>query len=168
MVWGCDINNPKAVEKIYRLRQLDPRKAQLSMICKDISQIATYAQQIDNDVFRMLKRNLPGPFTFVLNAGNRLPKSLHNRKKTIGVRVPDTPIVQAIVDSLDRPILSASMRSDDDILEYEVDPEEIYEQFGKLVDLVIDGGIGKRMPSTVVDCTQGEPLILREGGGQLR
>lgn len=165
---GCDLLQPKAIERIYRIRRLDPQKALLTLICRDISQVAEYAHQIDNEVFRLMKKNMPGPFTFILKAGHKLPKTLRNRKGTIGVRIPDHAITQAILEALGRPMLSASLRSDDDVLEYENDPEEMSENFGKLVDLVIDGGVGSRIPSTVVDCTGDEPLVIREGAGELR
>ncbi len=164
---GCDINNNKAVDRICKLRGLDPVKAHLSFICKDISQVAEYAQQIDNQVFRLMKKHLPGPFTFVLNSNNQVPKMFKNRKRTIGVRVPDNNICIAIVEELGRPILTASLKSEDEILEYFTDPIDIYEDYKKLVDLVIDGGIGGNIPSTVVDCTGAEPLIIREGTGVL-
>jgi tRNA threonylcarbamoyl adenosine modification protein (Sua5/YciO/YrdC/YwlC family) len=164
---GCDINNKKAVDRICRLRGLDPSKARLSFVCRDLSQVADYTQQIDNQIFRILKKNLPGPFTFVLRSNNQVPKLFKNRKRTIGVRLPNSNICQALIDGLGRPILSASLKSDDEILEYFTDPIDIYDDFKKLVDVVIDGGIGGRTPSTVVDCTQSEPIILREGKGQL-
>ena len=164
---GCDIFNQQAVDRICRLRGLDPAKAMLSMICKDISQIAEFTQQIDNQIFRVLKKNLPGPFTFVLNSSNQVPKLFRNRKRTIGVRVPDHKIPQAIVESLGHPILTTSLKSDDEILEYFTDPEDIYQDFAKLVDIVIDGGPGGNVPSTVVDCTGSEPLLIREGAAEL-
>ena len=123
---GCDILQPRAVDKICAIRGLDPNKAMLTMICKDISQVAAYAQQIDNQVYRILRKHLPGPFTFVLKAGRQAPKVFHNRKNTIGFRIPDNHIAQAIVDTLGRPILSASLKSDDEILEYFTDPEDIF------------------------------------------
>lgn len=164
---GCDIFNPKAVERICRLRGLKPEKAMLSFICKDISQIAEYAFQIDNDVFKTLKRNLPGPFTFVLKSNNQVPKLFKNRKRSIGVRIPDNGIAQAIVEELGRPILSLSLKSDDEILEYFTDPIDIFEDFKKLTDVVIDGGIGKNVPSTVVDCMGDDIVVIRQGGGEL-
>ncbi|NET39124.1 MAG: threonylcarbamoyl-AMP synthase [Cyanothece sp. SIO1E1] len=164
---GCDIFNPKAVERICRLRGLKPEKAMLSFICKDISQIAEYAFQIDNDVFKTLKRNLPGPFTFVLKSNNQIPKLFKNRKRSIGVRIPDNRIAQAIVEELGRPILSLSLKSDDEILEYFTDPIDIFEDFKKLTDVVIDGGIGNNVPSTVVDCMGDEAVVLRQGAGEL-
>ena len=164
---GCDIFNKKAVEKICQIRGLNPAKARLSFICKDISQVSEYALQLDNQVFRMLKRNLPGPFTFVLKSNNQVPKLFKNRKKTIGVRIPDNTIPLRIVEELGRPILTTSLRSEDEILEYFTDPIDIYEDFQKIVDIVIDGGIGKNVPSTVVDCTGSDVEILREGVGEL-
>ena len=165
---GCDLLQPKAIERICRIRDLDPRKALLTLICKDISQVARYAHQIDNDVFRLMKKNLPGPFTFILRVGQQLPKTMRNRKGTIGVRIPDHRITQSILELLDRPLLSASLRSKDDVLEYENDPVEIQENFGNLVDLVVDGGIGGRTPSGVIECTGTEALLIREGAFPLR
>lgn len=162
---GCDIFNHKAVEKICRLRDLDPKKAMLSMVCKDISQISEYAAQIDNNVFKLMKKHLPGPFTFVLKAGNGVPKLFKNRKRTIGVRVPNNQIVSDIVEGLGHPILTTSLKSDDEILEYFTDPIDINEDFKKLVDIVIDGGIGGNVPSTVIDCTDDTPALLRAGAG---
>jgi len=164
---GCDIENAKAVERICQLRGLDPKKAMLAMICRDISQVSEFSQQIDNPVFRLLKRNLPGPFTFVLNAANSVPKMFKNRKKTIGIRVPDHQVPLAIIEKLGRPILTTSLKSDDEILEYVTDPEDIFEDFKKLVDIVIDSGPGGNTPSTVVDCTEEKPVVLRLGAGVL-
>lgn len=165
---GCDIFNQKAVEKICRLRGLDPKKARLSFICSDISQIATFANQIDNETFKMMRRNLPGPFTFVLKSNNTVPKLFKNKKRTIGVRIPNNKIVLAIVEKLGRPILTASLKSDDEILEYFTDAYDIHEDLGNEVALVIDGGVSKNMPSTVVDCTKDDAEILRQGAGELR
>ena len=165
---GCDMTQPKAIERIYSIRNMDPPKALLTLICSDISQVAQFARHIDNEVFRLMKRNLPGPFTFILSSGNQLPRTLKNRKGTIGVRIPDHPITQAILAELDGPLLSASLHSDDTILEYENDPQEILPLFQNEVDLIVDGGIGARTPSTVVDCTTDEPLIIRDGAGLLR
>lgn len=164
---GCDIQNQKAVERICRLRGLDHRKANLTFICQDIQQLAAFAHQIDNQVFKMLRRNLPGPFTFILKAGKSLPKILRNKRKTIGVRVPANPISLAIIEELGRPILSISLKTDDEITEYFTDASEIHDDYLKLVDLVIDGGIGSNIPSTVVDCTGNQPVIIRQGLGEL-
>ncbi len=164
---GCDIFNHKAVEQVCRIRKLDPKKARLSFICENISQIASFAHQLDNETFRLLKKHLPGAFTFVLKANNEVPKLFKNRKKTIGVRIPDNVIARTIVEELGRPVLTASLKSDDEILEYFTDPIDIYDDFKKLVDVVIDGGIGGNVPSTVVDCTDLEFEVLREGAGEL-
>ncbi|MCB0595646.1 MAG: threonylcarbamoyl-AMP synthase [Lewinellaceae bacterium] len=164
---GCDINDSKAVDRICKLRGLDPHKAHLSLICLDISQVSEYSQQIDNQIFRLMKKHLPGPFTFVINSNNQVPKMFKNRKRTIGIRIPDNNICMALVEELGHPILTASLKSDDEILEYFTDPIDIYEDYKKLVDLVIDGGMGGNVPSTVVDCTGAEPLLLRQGTGML-
>lgn len=165
---GCDITNKNAVEKVARLRGLDPSKAMFSFICQDISQVTNYSKTINNDVFRVMKHNLPGPFTFILNSNNKTPKILKNRKETIGVRIIDNNIVDALVRGLGRPILTASLKTGNDITEYYTDPHEIYEQYGKQVDAVIDGGPGGDVPSTVIICTGNEPELYREGAGVLQ
>ncbi len=164
---GCDIQNQKAIERICQLRNLDPKKAMLAMICKDISQMSEYTATIDTPTFRMLKKNLPGPFTFILKASSDVPKLFKNRKKTIGIRVPQHNVPLRIVEYLGRPILTTSLKSDDEILEYFTDPEDIYEDFKKRVDLVIDSGMGGNNPSTIVDCTEERPTVLRLGAGVL-
>jgi tRNA threonylcarbamoyl adenosine modification protein (Sua5/YciO/YrdC/YwlC family) len=166
--YGCDIFNQEAVERICKLRGLDPSKAMLSIICKDISQVASFAHQLDNDVFRLLKDNVPGAFTFILKAGSKTPKIFHNRKKTIGVRIPDQPIALSMVEGLGNPILTASLRSTNDTSDdYENDPGLLYEQYGSQVDIFIEGGVGGLTPSTVIDCTGDAPVVLREGAGEL-
>ncbi len=164
---GCDIFSKKAVEKICQIRKLNPAKANLTFICEDISQIAEYTVQLDNELFRLLKRNLPGRFTFILKANNKVPKLFKNKKKTVGVRIPDHNISLAITKALGRPLLSISLKSDDEILEYFTDPDEIYEDFKKQVDLFVDGGTGDNKPSTIVNCTGDEPEITRHGKGEL-
>jgi tRNA threonylcarbamoyl adenosine modification protein (Sua5/YciO/YrdC/YwlC family) len=164
---GCDMFNHQAVERVCKIRRLDPERAMLSFICKDISQVAQFAWQMDNRVFKLLKKNLPGPFTFILRSSNAVPKLFKNRKRTIGVRIPDNKITLAIVEMLGRPILSASLKSDDDVVEYLTDPEEILEAFEHQADLVIDGGPGGNQPSTLVDCTGGEFEVIRQGTGDL-
>lgn len=165
---GCDITNKNAVEKVARLRGMDPAKAMFSFICRDISQVTDYSKTISNDVFRVMKHNLPGPFTFILNSNNKTPKILKNRKETIGVRIIDNNIVDALVRGLGRPILTTSVKSDDEVTEYYTDPRKIYDRFGKLVDAVIDGGIGGSEPSTVILCTADQPEMVRQGVGELR
>lgn len=165
---GCDINNTNAVERICRLRNLEPEKANLSFICKDISQIAQYTLPIDNQIFRVMRKNLPGAFTFILKSNNTVPKMFKNRKRTIGVRIPNHAVPIAIVEALGHPILTTSLKSDDEILEYFTDPIDIYEDFKKLVDVVIDAENGGNIASTVVDCTGNELVIIREGAGSLQ
>ncbi|NJC26481.1 L-threonylcarbamoyladenylate synthase [Neolewinella antarctica] len=166
---GCDITNKNAVERVARIRGLDPSKALFSFICQDISQITEYSKTINNDVFRVMKHNTPGPFTFILNSNNKTPKILKNRKETIGVRLIDNNIVDALVRGLGRPILTASVKNEDDtIIEYFTDPHDIYDRYGKLVDAVIDGGPGGTEPSTVIICTGNQPEVHREGAGKLK
>ncbi|MEM1320599.1 MAG: L-threonylcarbamoyladenylate synthase [Bacteroidota bacterium] len=164
---GCDIFNNRAVERICRLRQLNPAKANLSFICENLSQLSQYTKPLDNRTFRLLKRNLPGPFTFIFNTNNSVPKLLKNKRKTAGIRIPNNSIAQAIIARLGRPILSISIKIEDEILEYLTDPIDIHEEYGKLVDMVVDGGISGHTASTIVDCTSSEIDILREGAGEL-
>ncbi|WP_316739001.1 L-threonylcarbamoyladenylate synthase [Pedobacter aquatilis] len=164
---GCDITNPKAIEKICRIRGIKPEKANFSFICHDLSHIADYIKPIDNTTFRVLKKALPGPFTFIFNANNNVPKLLSSNKKTVGIRVPDNNIARCIVKELGNPILSTSIKDDDELIEYSTDPELIYEKYQDLVDLVIDGGYGDNEASTVIDCTTGEFEIIREGKGDI-
>ena len=163
---GCDIRQQEAIEKVCRIRGLEPEKAALSIMCKDISQIADYTQQIDTPYFKLLKKHLPGPFTFILNSNNTVPKMFKNKKRTIGIRIPENKIVLALIEALGAPILTTSLKSDDEILEYFTDPSEIYEDFELQVDIVIDGGIGKNVPSTIVDLTNNEPVVIRAGAGE--
>lgn len=165
---GCDITNKNAVERVARIRGLDPSKAMFSFICQDISQVTEYSKTINNGVFRVMKHNLPGPFTFILNSNNKTPKILKNRKETIGVRIIDNNIVDALVRGLGRPILTASVKAEDEVTEYYTDPHDIYEKYGKLVDAVIDGGQGGTTASTVIICTGDEPELYREGAGVLK
>lgn len=163
---GCDINQVKAVQRVAALKGVKPEKANFSMICRDLSNIATYAK-VSNEVFKVMKRCLPGPFTFILNATAKLPNILMNRRKTIGIRIPDNYIAMAIVEELGNPLLTTSVRDEDEVIEYTTDPELIHEKYGKLVDLVIDGGYGRNVASTVVDCTGEELEIVRQGIGEL-
>ena len=162
---GCDIFHARAVEKICKLKKEDPRKANLSFICSDLSQVSEYAK-VDTPTFKLLKRNLPGPFTFILNGSNKLPK-LFKQKNTVGIRIPDNGIAEAIVRELGNPLMSMTLHDQDDQMEYTTDPELIDERYGHSVDLVIDGGIGGEIQSTVVDCTQEEITIIRKGKGLL-
>ena len=164
---GCDIHNQKAVERIARIKGIKPEKAEFSFICRDLSHLSEYARQVPNQVFKLMKRNLPGPFTFILNASSKVPKMLENKKKTVGIRIPDNNIVAGIVEQLGNPLLSTSIHFDDEMIEYATDPELIYEKYIDLVDLVVDGGYGGTEFSTVVDCTSDEPEIIRQGLGIL-
>lgn len=164
---GCDITNQKAIEKICQIRGIKPEKANFSFICYDLQNISEYVKPIDTSVFRLIKKALPGPFTFIFEASNKVPKLLSSKKKTVGIRVPDNSIAREIVKQLGNPILSTSIRDEDEILEYSTDPELIHEKFENNVDIVIDGGYGGNIASTVVDCTTGEFTVLREGKGKL-
>ena len=162
---GCDIYQAKAIEKLCKIRNINPDKANLSFICADLSHLSDFVKPIDNAVFRVLKHALPGPFTFILNANNKVPKLLHSNKKTVGIRVPDNDIARSIVKLLGNPIVSTSIHDDDEVVEYSTDPELIYEKYKDLVDMVIDGGYGELQASTVVDYTSDEPVIVRQGKG---
>ncbi|KAG4069183.1 hypothetical protein HA402_012036 [Bradysia odoriphaga] len=161
---GCDITQHKAIERIARIKQIDPKKANFSFICYDLSHLSDYAKSVDTPVFRMLKKALPGPYTFILPASKMVPKLLKTKKDTVGIRVPDNNICRTIVKELGNPIMSTTLPIDNYVEEY-TDPEIIYEKFGKQVDIVIDGGPGGMAFSTVVDCTGAEPVLIREGIG---
>lgn len=164
---GCDITNQRAIERVCRIRGINPAKAHLSFVCHDLSGISHYTKPFDNVTFRLLKKALPGPFTFIFNASHQVPKLLSSRKKTVGIRVPDNNIAREIVRLLGNPIVSTSIHDDDEIMEYATDPELIHEKYGDIVDMVIDGGYGENIPSTIVDCT-GQPFqVLRQGKGDL-
>ncbi len=160
---GCDIFQPKAVEKICRIKGVDPAKAQLSFICRDLSHLSDYTKSIDTPLYRVLKHYLPGPFTFILPASKQVPKILQSKKSTIGLRVPDNEICRYILDALGHPLLSASLPGE--MVEEYTDPEIINERLGEQVDFVIDGGIGGMTPSTIVDCTTDNWTVLRQGLG---
>ena len=164
---GCDIFNHKAIERIAKIKGISLKKADFSFICHDLSHVSDYSKQISNTVFKLMKRNLPGAFTFILNANNQVPKIFQSKKKTIGIRVPDNSIIRQIVQEFGRPILTTSVLDDDEVIEYTTDPELIYEKLHDKVDIIIDGGYGKNEASTVVDCTKDEIEILRQGIGEL-
>jgi tRNA threonylcarbamoyl adenosine modification protein (Sua5/YciO/YrdC/YwlC family) len=161
---GCDIFQQKAIERICRIKKIDPRKAQLSFICPDLSHLSDYAKQLSNSTYRLLKEHLPGPYTFILPASKMVPKILQSKKDTIGLRIPANKIANEIVMALNRPILSASLPGE--LVEDYTDPEVMYENFMNEVDLVIDGGIGGTVPSTVIDCTGDEYKLIRAGAGE--
>ena len=163
----CHGLKERAIERICRLKGIDPKKQHLSIICYDISTVTHYAK-IENAVFKLMKRNLPGPFTFVLTASSRVPDKALEKRRTIGVRIPANGVARAIVERLGAPLITASVKDDDEVVEYTTDPELIHERYGREVDLVIDGGTGDNVPTTVVDLTQGEAEVLREGKGELQ
>lgn len=162
---GCDALNVRAVEKICDLKGIDPQKSNLSIICNDLSIISEYAR-VSNPTFKLMKRNLPGPFTFILATTSSLPK-IYKKKKTVGIRIPDNNIIREIVAQLGNPVLSTTIKDKDDELEYTTNPELIHEKWSDFADIVVDGGIGGIEPSTVVDCTSHEPVIIRQGKGEL-
>ncbi|MBS1637512.1 MAG: threonylcarbamoyl-AMP synthase [Bacteroidetes bacterium] len=165
---GCDITRQKAVEKICRLKNIKPEKANFSFVCSDLSHLSEYTKPISNVVFRVMKRALPGPYTFILEANHNVPKLLKQSKKTVGIRVPDNEICKAIVEALGNPILSTSLHNNsDDVMEYFSDPETIHQQYEEIVDMVIDGGHGNIYPSTVLDCSGDDVTVIREGLGSL-
>lgn len=163
---GCDITNTRALEKIARIKGVKLAKANWSFICADLSNLSDYVRQIDTATFKILKRCLPGPYTFILPGNNNLPKDF-KKKKTVGIRVPDNTIIKALVEALGNPIVSTSIRDEDDVLEYTTDPELIYEKWENLVDIVIDGGYGGNVGSTIIDLSTGYPEVIREGKGSL-
>jgi len=163
---ACDINNSKGIELIARIKGVKVTNANFSFICSDLSNLSDYVKQIDSATFRILKRALPGPYTFILPGARSLP-SVFKRKRTVGIRIPDNSITLEIVKQLGNPIISTSIRDEDEIVEYTTDPELIYEKWQKHVDLVIDGGYGDNLASTVIDLSEDEPIIIREGKGSL-
>ncbi|WP_372973099.1 L-threonylcarbamoyladenylate synthase [Muriicola sp.] len=163
---GCDITKTKALERIARIKGVKLDKANWSFICADLSNLSDYVRQIDTPTFKILKRALPGPYTFILPGNNNLPRAFKN-KKTVGIRVPDNAITKALVEGLGHPIISTSIRDEDDVIEYTTDPELILEKWQNLVDIVIDGGYGGNVPSTVIDLSGFEPEVVREGKGSL-
>jgi tRNA threonylcarbamoyl adenosine modification protein (Sua5/YciO/YrdC/YwlC family) len=163
---GCDALNVRAVEKICRMKGIDPRKHKLSIICYDLSNISEYAK-VSNAAFKLMRKNLPGPFTFILPTGNELPK-IYKNKKEVGIRVPDNNIIRSLVNALGNPIMTSSVRNkEDEVIEYITDPELIYEKYEDLIDVLVDGGYGSIDPSTVVDCTTDDFGIIRQGKGEL-
>lgn len=163
---GCDIHNARAVERICQIKGIKPTKNNFSFICHDLSNIADYGK-VSTAAFKLMKKNLPGPFTFILEGNNRVPKVLSQSKKTVGIRIPDNAIPRLIVQELGNPIITTSLHDDDDILEYPTDPELIFEKFQGLVDIIIDGGYGNNVPSTIIDATNDNFDIIRQGAGFL-
>ncbi|HNE50306.1 MAG: L-threonylcarbamoyladenylate synthase [Chitinophagales bacterium] len=163
---GCDVFNKSAVEKICQIKKVKVEKMNFSFIFNDLSHLSDYTLNVDTPTYKLLKRCLPGPYTFILKANNSIPKLFKNNKRTIGIRVPNNPIPQKIVQELGHPILTTSVHHEDDIIDYITDPNAIYERYENLVDIVIDGGIGGYKPSTIIDCTGDAPLVTREGIGE--
>lgn len=164
---GCSINQPKSVDRIALLKGIKKEKANFSFIFNNLSMLSDFTRPIGNDIFKMMKRNLPGPFTFILESNSNIPKIFQNKKKTIGIRIPDEPIIQTIIEELGHPVMTTSILDDDKMLEYTTDPEIIYDNFKDKVDIIIDAGHGGNQASTIVDCTDNEVVILRQGKGFL-
>ncbi len=162
---GCDIFNAKALERVKQIKGIKGKHLNLSFICYDLSHLSEYTRRVTTPIFKIMKKGLPGPYTFLLEASTKVPKILNANKKTVGIRVPDNNIPREIVRELGNPIITTSIHDEDEILEYSTDPELIHEKFDQLVDIVIDGGFGHIEASTVVDCTSGEPELVREGLG---
>lgn len=163
---GCDLTHRDAYEKVCKLKDIKSNKANFSIVCYDLSHITDFTMNVPTPVYKMMKKCLPGPYTFILNGNNNLSKIFGYNKKTVGIRVPDNTIARAIVDELGAPILSASIKNTDTILEYITDPDELYEAYESVVDIVIDGGVGGNIASTVIDYTNNEPSLVREGAGE--
>ncbi len=164
---GCSVKASKAIEKIAQFKGLNPLNPDLSIIFHDMSQLSEYTVIHDNNIFKLLKRNLPGPFTFIIRANSQIPRLFRNKKKTVGIRIPDNDIILEIVRELDTPIITTSIHDQDEVIEYTTDPELIHEKYKEFADVVIDGGCGKLEASTIVDCTGDEIVILRQGLGVL-
>lgn len=164
---GCDIYQSKAIERIYKIKKKDPKKANFSFICYDLSHLSDFVFSIDTPIYRVMRKALPGPFTFILRANSKVPKIFQSKKKTVGIRVPDNKICRELIKELGNPIISTSIHDEDEIIDYTTDPAIIYENYENLVDIVIDGGFGGNKASTVVDCSDNEFTIIREGLGNL-
>lgn len=164
---GCNLLNRKAVERLCWIKGIKPHKMNLSFVCSDMSEVATYVKNMDNQVFKTMKKALPGPYTFILESSSSVPKITKSNKKTVGIRIPDNNIPIAIVKALGNPIITTSIHDDDAVVAYPTDPEDIYENFKNVVDAVIDGGYGDNTASTVIDCTGGQMEVIREGKGDV-
>lgn len=164
---GCDLFNRKAIDKLCRIKEIKPKSFNLSFICSDMSNISHYTKHLDTPTFKIMKRALPGPYTFILESSSKVPKILDVNKKTVGIRIPDNNIPRMIVEKLGNPIVTTSIKSDDEVVEYTTDPELIFMEYENLVDLVIDGGVGGNIPSTVIDISGSSPELIREGLGNV-
>ncbi|HUH73561.1 MAG TPA: L-threonylcarbamoyladenylate synthase [Chitinophagales bacterium] len=164
---GCDIYQPKAIEKLCLIKGVKSNKMSFSFICNDLSHISEFTLNLDTPIYKLMKRLLPGAYTFILKANNSIPKLFKNKKKTVGIRIPNHNIPRMIVEELGNPIITTSIHHDDEIIDYITDPYYIYEQFGNRVDIVIDGGMGGIVPSTIINCTDGYPELVRQGKGEV-
>lgn len=164
---GCDLFNKKAIDRLCRIKEIKPKNFNLSFICNDMSNISNYVKNLDTPTFKIMKRALPGPYTFILEASSKVPKIFDGSKKTVGIRIPDNNIPRMITELLGNPIITTSIKDDDQIVEYTTDPEQIYDEYQNLVDVVIDGGVGGNVPSTVVDCSGANPEVIRQGLGSI-
>lgn len=165
--FGCDITKSRAVERVAQLKGIKPEKADFSFVFDELSHLTEYSRPVDTRTFKLMKACLPGPYTFILNANNSVPKLFKNNKRTIGIRIPDQNLCRMLVTELGNPIISSSVHDVDELVEYTTDPELIHERYKDLVDLVIDGGYGALIPSTVIDCTGNEPVLIRQGAGEV-
>ena len=165
--FGCDVNNKKAMGKLCRLKGIDIKKHNLAFVCYDLSHIADFTKHLETSIYKLMKKTLPGPYTYVLNANSSIPKLFKNKKKEIGIRIPDNNIPRTIVKELGNPIVTTSVKNDDMAIEYSTDPELIYKYFGNRVDMVISGGFGDRTHSTIIDCTENYPKVIRKGKGDI-
>ncbi len=163
--FGCDMNSPKAIERISRIKKMPGEIDKFSLVCSDLSHLSDYCQQISTPTFKLMKRLLPGAYTFILNANSNVPKFFRSKKKTVGIRIPDNLIARMLVEKLGNPIVSSSVIDDDEVVEYTTDPELIYERYQNEIDLLVDGGYGDNQPSTVIDCTGDEWEVIRQGKG---
>ncbi len=163
---GCDIYNSKGVDRVARIKGIKKEKANFSFICHDLRHLSDFTKPIDNSIFKLMKSSLPGPYTFILNANNNVPRIFQSKKKTVGIRVPDNNIILEIVRELGNPVMTTSIHDEDEMLEYTTDPELIYEKYESQVDIVVDGGYGGFVPSTILNCTSDEPELIRKGKGE--
>lgn len=163
---GCNLMNTKAIQRLCKIKNIKPEKMNLSFICQDMSHISEYTRQLPTNIFKLMKSHLPGPFTFIVEANNNVPKILDSKKKTVGIRIPNHRIPIEIVKELGNPLVTTSIKSEDEILEYTTDPEEIYQEYKHMVDIVIASGFGGNIPSTIIDCTEGIPELVRQGLGK--
>ena len=163
----CDIYKPKSIECICKIKKIKPEKANFSFICYDLSHLSDFTKHVETSIFKVMRKALPGPFTFILEASKNVPKIFQSNKKTVGIRIPNNNICLEIVRLLENPIMSTSIHDDDDIIEYSTDPELIHEKYKDIVDIVIDGGYGSNVPSTILDCTNGDIEVIRQGLGIL-